>query len=174
MQYCRRNIVQAAFAIIFPRKSSAAADATILVVLSATLPLPDYERVARDPPRMANSRQLSDPSHSASRPKSQLPRSVVVPTQNSESAQCVPVACPADSGLHLRWNMFGMKEVERPAPVLVAALNHVFDGVTNAALLRALVTAAGLRPARSYSSSPSSTQMVVWNEEGRLLGASQS
>jgi len=35
MQYCRRNIVQAAFAIVFPRKSSAAADATILVVLSA-------------------------------------------------------------------------------------------------------------------------------------------
>src|SRR5947208_10496720 len=30
MQYCRRNIVQGAFAIIFPRKSSAAADATIL------------------------------------------------------------------------------------------------------------------------------------------------
>src|SRR5438094_8280180 len=42
--------------------------------------------------------------------------------------------------------MFGMKEVERPAPVLVAALNHVFDGVTNAALLRALVTAAGFAP----------------------------
>src|ERR1700726_4318600 len=41
------------------------------------------------------------------------------------------------------------------------------------ALLRALVTAADLRPARSYSSSPSSTQMVVWNEERRLLGASQ-
>jgi hypothetical protein len=37
MQYCRRNIVQAAFAIIFPRKSSAAADATILVVLSLAL-----------------------------------------------------------------------------------------------------------------------------------------
>jgi len=35
MQYCRRNIVQGAFAIIFPRKSSAAADATILVALSA-------------------------------------------------------------------------------------------------------------------------------------------
>jgi hypothetical protein len=30
--------------------------------------------------------------------------------------------------------MFGMKEVERPAPVLVAALNHGFDGVTDAAV----------------------------------------
>jgi hypothetical protein len=28
--------------------------------------------------------------------------------------------------------MFGMKEVGRPAPVLVAALNHGFDGVTDA------------------------------------------
>ena len=27
-----------------------------------------------------------------------------------------------------------MKEVERPAPVLVAALNHNFDGVTDAAV----------------------------------------
>ena len=27
-----------------------------------------------------------------------------------------------------------MKEVERPAPVLVAALNHGFDGVTGAAV----------------------------------------
>src|SRR6476661_8934824 len=54
--------------------------------------------------------------------------------QDSESAQCVPAACPADTGLHLPWNMFGMKEVERPAPVLVAALNHGFDGVTDAAV----------------------------------------
>jgi hypothetical protein len=30
--------------------------------------------------------------------------------------------------------MFGMKEVQRPAPVLVAALNHGFDGVTDAAV----------------------------------------
>src|ERR1700691_4800728 len=52
--------------------------------------------------------------------------------ENSESAHCVPAACPADSGLHLQWNMFGMKEVERPAPVLVSALNHGFDGVTDA------------------------------------------
>ncbi len=35
---------------------------------------------------------------------------------------------PADIGLYLQWNMFGMKEVERPAPVLVVALNHNFDG----------------------------------------------
>src|SRR5262249_53884606 len=37
-------------------------------------------------------------------------------------------------------------------------------------LLRALVSAADLRPARSYTSSPSSTQMVVWNEERLLFG----
>src|SRR6266700_1987018 len=83
---------------------------------------------------MANPRQLSYPSHSASRPKSQLPRSVVVPTQDSESAQCVPTACSAYAGLHLQWNIFGMKEVERPAPVLVAALNHGFDGFPDAAV----------------------------------------
>src|SRR5438477_6668518 len=83
---------------------------------------------------MANSRQVSDPSHSACRPKSQLARRVVVPTQDSESAQCVPAACLADTGLYPQWNMFGMKEVERPAPVLVAALNHDFNGVTDAAV----------------------------------------
>src|SRR5207302_9743130 len=58
----------------------------------------------------------------------------VVPTQNSESAQCLPAACPADTGLHLQWNMFGMKQVEWPAPVLVAALNHVFHGIIDAAV----------------------------------------
>src|ERR1700722_3784497 len=66
--------------------------------------------------------------------RSQLPRRVVVPTQNAESAQCIPAACPADTGLHLQWNMFWMKEVERPAPVLVAALNHDFDGLSDAAV----------------------------------------
>jgi len=30
--------------------------------------------------------------------------------------------------------MFGMKEVERPAPILVATLNHGFDGVADAAV----------------------------------------
>ena len=35
------------------------------------------------------------------------------------------------------------------------------------------MTAADFRPARSYSSSPSSTQIVVWKEERLLLGASQ-
>src|SRR6202044_2757212 len=50
----------------------------------------------------------------------QLTRGVVVPTQDSESAQCVPAACPADTCLQFQSNMFGMKEVERPAPVLVA------------------------------------------------------
>ena len=59
---------------------------------------------------------------------------VVIPTQNSQRAQCVPAACTADIGLHLQWNMFGMKEVERPSPVLVAALNHDFDGVPEAAV----------------------------------------
>ena len=113
-----------------------------------------------------------------------------------------------------------MKEVERPAPILMAALNHDFDGVGNAAVgfdscipqiiesaqdvvvpkrrereaepafvddfagskraehaaLEQVVfgplagLSADLRPARSYSSSPSRTQMVVWNEERRLGG----
>jgi hypothetical protein len=30
--------------------------------------------------------------------------------------------------------MFGVKEVERPASVLVAALDHGFDGITDAAV----------------------------------------
>src|SRR5204862_2720900 len=30
--------------------------------------------------------------------------------------------------------MFGMKEVQRPAPILVAALHHDFDGFTDAAV----------------------------------------
>src|SRR5437762_12009587 len=81
-----------------------------------------------------HSRQLSGPSHSASMPESQLPRCVVVPTQDSESAQCIPAACTADIGLHLQWNMFGMKEVQRPPPVLVAALDHDFDGIPNVAV----------------------------------------
>ncbi len=34
----------------------------------------------------------------------------------------------------LQWNVFGMKEVERPAPILVAALHHDFDGVEDAAV----------------------------------------
>ncbi len=61
----------------------------------------DYVRVPRDPLGMRDSRQLSDPCDSTSTPKSQLPRCVVVPTQNSESAQCVPAACSAHIGLHL-------------------------------------------------------------------------
>src|SRR5450755_3343277 len=56
------------------------------------------------------------------------------PTQHSKSAQCIPTACPADAGLHLQWNLSGMKEVERPSPVLMSALNHGFDGVTHAAV----------------------------------------
>jgi hypothetical protein len=59
---------------------------------------------------------------------------VVIPAQNSERAKCVPAACAGDNGFHLQWNIFGMKEVERPAPVLVAALNHNFDGFTDAAV----------------------------------------
>src|SRR6266852_344603 len=44
--------------------------------------------------------------------------------------------CPTDFSdeAHLQWNIFGMKEVERPAPILVAALNHGFDSVTDAAV----------------------------------------
>jgi hypothetical protein len=60
--------------------------------------------------------------------------STVVPTQNSESAQRIPAARPADAGLQLQWNVFGMKEVQRPAPVLVAALHHGFDGVSEAVI----------------------------------------
>src|SRR5580698_7363262 len=66
--------------------------------------------------------------------KSELPHRVVVPTQNPESAQCVPAACAADSGLHLQRNLFGMQEVERPSPVLMAAVNHGLDGVVDAAV----------------------------------------
>src|SRR5215470_3433396 len=59
---------------------------------------------------------------------------LVVPTQDSESAQCVPAARPAHTGLHLQRNMFGMKEIEWPATVLVAARDHGFDGFTDAAV----------------------------------------
>ena len=41
---------------------------------------------------------------------------------------------PTDIGLHLQRNMFAMKEVEGPAAVLVAALNHDFDGLIDAAV----------------------------------------
>ena len=65
---------------------------------------------------------------------SQLPRCVAVPTQNSKRAQCVPAACPADIGLHLQWDLFGMKKVQRPAPLLVTALDYDFDGFLDAAV----------------------------------------
>src|SRR5271156_4839764 len=84
---------------------------------------------------MRKSRQLSDTGHSASTPShNYLTRRVVVPTQDSERAQCVPAACTADTALHLQGNMFGMEEVERPASILVAALHHDFDGFTDAAV----------------------------------------
>ena len=54
--------------------------------------------------------------------------------QDSERAQCVPAACSADTGLHLQWNAFGVKEIQRPAPVLVAARHHDFDGFSDAAV----------------------------------------
>ena len=63
-----------------------------------------------------------------------LSRCVVVPAQNSESAQCVPTAGAAGTGLHLQRNTLGMKEVERPATVLMLALDHDFDGLTDAAV----------------------------------------
>jgi hypothetical protein len=78
--------------------------------------------------------QLSRNPQRASKRKSQLPRWVAVPTQNSERPQCIPAACPADAALQLQWNMFGMKEVKRPATILVAALDHGFDGVTDTAI----------------------------------------
>jgi hypothetical protein len=56
---------------------------------------------------------------------------VIVPTQDPESAQGVPAACAADSGLHIQRNLFAMKEVEGPSPVLVPALNHDFDRFTD-------------------------------------------
>src|SRR6266567_7177476 len=37
-------------------------------------------------------------------------------------------------GFHLQWNMFGMKEVQRPASVLVAALDYDLDGFVDAAV----------------------------------------
>src|SRR5208283_892553 len=58
----------------------------------------------------------------------------IPPAQDSECPQCIPAARPADAGLHLQWNMFAMKEVERPASILVAAFHHDFDGVTGAAV----------------------------------------
>ena len=54
--------------------------------------------------------------------------------QDSESAECVPAACPAYASLHLQWNIFGMQEVERPASVLVAARDDGFDGLSDAAV----------------------------------------
>src|SRR5205823_4599679 len=51
---------------------------------------------------------------------------VVVPPQDAESAQRVPAACTSDRSFHLQWNTFAMKQVERPAPVLVAVLDHDF------------------------------------------------
>src|SRR5262249_8439260 len=41
---------------------------------------------------------------------------------------------PPNIGLHFQWNTFGMKEIEWPAPVLVATLNYGFDGVIEAAV----------------------------------------
>src|SRR5260370_31980517 len=70
----------------------------------------------------------------AFRPKPQLPHRAVVPTHHSLRAQCVPAACTADAGLHLQGNKFPVKQVERPATVLVAALRPDFEGLTDAAL----------------------------------------
>lgn len=53
--------------------------------------------------------------------------------QDAKSPQCVPAACAADTGLHLQRNIFGMKEIERPAAILVAAFDHSFHGATEAA-----------------------------------------
>src|SRR5207302_5496630 len=58
----------------------------------------------------------------------------VVMAQNPQCAQCIPAACLSNIRLDLQWNEFGVKQVERPAPVLVAALHHNFDGVASAAV----------------------------------------
>ena len=54
---------------------------------------------------------LLTPGHSASKPERKLPYSSVVPTQNSQSAQRIPTARPADFCLHLQWNLLGMQQV---------------------------------------------------------------
>jgi hypothetical protein len=77
--------------------------------LSANKKQSGYFLFARDPLRIANSRQLLSQA---------IARAVA--TQDAESTQCVSAACPGDSG-------------ERPAPVLVAALDHDFDGFTDVA-----------------------------------------
>ncbi len=40
----------------------------------------------------------------------------------------------ADGGFHFYWKIFGVEEVERPAAVLVAALDDDFDGFADAAV----------------------------------------
>lgn len=40
----------------------------------------------------------------------------------------------ADSRFHLQWNAFAMKQVERPAPVLMTALDDDLDGFMDAAI----------------------------------------
>jgi hypothetical protein len=67
--------------------------------------------------------QLSDPIRGVGMHQIPTLRRVVVPTENPEGAQCVPAACAPDSSLHLQGNMFAMKQVERPAPVPMAALD---------------------------------------------------
>jgi len=51
-----------------------------------------------------------------------------VPTQNAESADSV-----FHFGFQLQGHRFTMKEIKRPAPVLMAALDHYFDSFLNAA-----------------------------------------
>src|SRR5689334_23364001 len=74
---------------------------------------------------------------------------VAVPAQNAESTQCIPAARLADLRLHLQWNEFGMKQVERPAPVLVAALQDNFDGASDATVGFDACVAQVIEPAQN-------------------------
>jgi hypothetical protein len=80
--------------------------------------------------------------------------------------------------------MFEMKEVERPAPVLVAALNHDFDGPTDAAvgfdscIPQVIESAQGVVVPKCWEREAQPALVddfatSIWNEERRLFGASQ-
>lgn len=62
----------------------------------------------------------------------QLTGCAAIPTQHADSPEGIPATCAADRSLHRHRYVFGMKQVERPAPVLVTAIDYDFDGVTDA------------------------------------------
>lgn len=63
---------------------------------------------------------------------SNLARGTVEPAEDAKSTEGIPAAGTADGGFHFQGNKFGMKKIERPASVLVAALDHNVDGFTDA------------------------------------------